>query len=322
VAGFSAGFSREVAKRAFAEELKSSNYSFRDGEEQNQYAPSYLLTPTGAKCNRVFMVGTLTEKDDIGSDTEYWRGRLVDPTGSISIYAGQYQPEAAQILAAMEPPEFVAVVGKPNLYQTEDGNTIISLRAESIQRVNKATQNQWIHDTAGRTLERLAALKAIRPVQQSSDFATADAMPHSSPPQDGQRAMDHYHTDIEHYRQMVLRALVSLSADLGQGQAPARREEVSARSGGSGHEGGLDDSMGPLHNTANGKAALKSEIEAKSQPIRPAVVPTGDVSVEGETEKTTSSSRKSRPKKSEPLKTWSEPESDEEVETFDFGKKS
>ena len=35
MAGFSAGFSREVAKRVFAEELKSSNYSFRDGEENN-----------------------------------------------------------------------------------------------------------------------------------------------------------------------------------------------------------------------------------------------------------------------------------------------
>jgi len=68
------GFSREVARRIFAEELKSSNYSFRDGEDQHQYAPSYLLTPTGAKCNRVFLVGTLIEKDDIGGDTEYWRG--------------------------------------------------------------------------------------------------------------------------------------------------------------------------------------------------------------------------------------------------------
>ncbi len=118
----------------------------------------------GAKCNRVFTVGTLTEKDDIGGDTEYWRGRLVDPTGSILIYAGQYQPEAAQILANMEAPAFVAVVGKPNLYQTEDGNIIISLRAESIQRVDEATRNQWIMDTARRTSERLAALKNAKPV--------------------------------------------------------------------------------------------------------------------------------------------------------------
>ena len=150
-----AGFSREVARRIYAEELKDSNYSFRDGEDPHQYAPQYLLTPTGAKCNRVFMVGALTEKDDIGGDTEYWRGRVVDPTGSILIYAGQYQPEAAQVLANMEVPAFVAVVGKPNLYQTEDGNIIISLRAESIQKVNEATRNQWVMDTARRTHERI-----------------------------------------------------------------------------------------------------------------------------------------------------------------------
>jgi len=165
-----AGFSREVARRIFAEELKNSNYSFREGEDQHQYAPQYLLTPTGAKCNRVFMVGTLTEKDDIGGDTEYWKGRIVDPTGSILIYAGQYQPEAAQILANIEAPAFVAVVGKPNLYQTEDGNIIISLRAESIQKVDEETRNQWIMDTARRTQERLQALKEAGPVSVSETF--------------------------------------------------------------------------------------------------------------------------------------------------------
>ena len=222
-----AGFSREVARRIFAEELKSSDYSFRDGEEQNQYAPQYLLTPTGAKCNRVFMVGTLTEKDDIGGDTEYWRGRLVDPTSSILIYAGQYQPEAAQVLANMEAPAFVAVVGKPNLYKTEDGNIIISLRAESIQRVDEATRNLWVMDTARRTLERLAAMKNVKPAPVSSEFATANTMPSSTPPQDAERALEHYHTDIEHYRQMTLRALSSLKADLAKnGPVPERRSRT------------------------------------------------------------------------------------------------
>lgn len=211
-----AGFSREVARRVFAEELKSSNYSFRDGEDQHQYAPQYLLTPTGAKCNRVFIVGTLTEKDDIGGDTEYWRGRVVDPTGSILIYAGQYQPEAAQILANIEAPAYVAVVGKPNLYQTEDGNIIISLRAESIQQVDKATRDQWIMDTARRTLERLKALLDVKPISVGIDFDTADKVSSSSPVQDAQRAMEHYHTDIERYKQMVIRALSSLRADLAE----------------------------------------------------------------------------------------------------------
>ena len=281
-----AGFSREVAKRIFAEELKNSNYSFRDGEDQHQYAPSYLLTPTGAKCNRVFVVGTITEKDDIGSDTEYWRGRVVDPTGSILIYAGQYQPEAAQILACMETPAYVAVVGKPNLYQTDDGNIIISLRAESIQRVDENTRNQWIIDTARRTLERLEALKNASPTPVSSDFATADNVPasasSSTPAQDVDRALQHYHTDIEHFRQMVLRALSSLRAD-------------------------LDKNDTPLDTTAAKSAVSKSGDKTATVPAALDEVP---------------SSRKSKPKKSEPNNTWPAPEDEEEVETINFAKKS
>ncbi|MGB5099124.1 MAG: hypothetical protein WBN94_00795 [Methanothrix sp.] len=280
-----AGFSREVAKRIFAEELKNSNYSFRDGEDQHQYAPSYLLTPTGAKCNRVFMVGTLTEKDDIGSDTEYWRGRVVDPTGSILIYAGQYQPEAAQILACMEAPSYVAVVGKPNLYQTDDGNIIISLRAESIQRVDENTRNRWIVDTASRTLERLVALKNARPIPVSSDFATADNVPASSssstPAQDTDRALQHYHTDIEHFRQMVLRALSSLKEELVKSDIPSE--------------------------TTTAKSAIAESGGRPAAPAEPVVMP---------------SSRKSKPKKSESLNAWPEAEDEEEVETINIGKKS
>ena len=284
MAGFSAGFSREVAKRIFAEELKSSNYSFRDGEDQHQYAPSYLLTPTGAKCNRVFTVGTLTEKDDIGGDTEYWRGRVVDPTGSILIYAGQYQPEAAQILASMEAPAFVAVVGKPNLYQTEDGNIIISLRAESIQRVDEATRDQWIMDTARRTLERLQILKNAGPVPQSGDFATADKMPASTPAQDAERALQHYHTDIEHFRQMVLRALLSLRADLTKGGVSPEK-----------------------------KAGRSAGAEGDAPAAGPAVTAGAEAPA---------ASRKSKPRKSESLDVWPQPDGEEEVETINFGKKS
>jgi uncharacterized protein len=210
-----AGFSREVARRIFAEELRNSNLSFRDGEDQHQYAPMYLLTPTGAKCNRVFMVGTLTERDDIGGDTEYWRGRMVDPTGSILIYAGQYQPEAAQKLASIEPPAFVAVVGKPNLYQTEDGNVIISLRAEAIQRVDEPTRDRWVLDTARRTQERLNVLESAAPV--SDEFSTAEKAA-ATPAMEANRAKLHYNTDIKQYRQMVVRALASLMADLGPDQ--------------------------------------------------------------------------------------------------------
>jgi hypothetical protein len=119
-------------------------------------------------------------------------------------------------LANIEAPAFVAVVGKPNLYQTEDGNIIISLRAESIQKVDEETRNQWIMDTARRTQERLQALKEAGPVSISGDFSTANKVA-SSPVQDAKRALEHYHTDIEHYRGMLIRALSSLRSDLASG---------------------------------------------------------------------------------------------------------
>jgi uncharacterized protein len=282
-----AGFSREVARRIFVEELKSSNYSFRDGEDQHQYAPQYLLTPTGAKCNRVFMVGILTEKDDIGSDTEYWRGRVVDPTGSILIYAGQYQPEAAQILANMEAPAYVAVVGKPNLYQTEDGNIIISLRAEAIQCVDEETRNQWIMDTARRTLERLRVLKGAEPAPVSVDFATADKVPATSPVQDAQRALEHYRTDVDHYKQMVIRALTSLGEDLATGRSPAANAATV-----------------PVNRP-------ESKVESEAGTEEPQAA-----------EKVPQAAKRPRTKKSESLNAWPEQDVEDEVETFHIGKKS
>ena len=283
-----AGFSREVAKRVFAEELKSANYSFRDGAEQNQYAPSYLLTPTGAKCNRVFVVGTLIEKDNIGTDKEYWRGRVVDPTGSILIYAGEYQLEAAHILANMDAPSYIAVVGKPNLYQTEDGNIIISLRAESISKVDENTRNQWIIDTARRTLERIDTIKNVNPASVSSDFTTADNVPvttsSSTPAQDAERALQHYHTDVGHFREMVLRALTSLRAELVK--SVPHSETIASKSA--------------ISQGSEKTAPAASQSAAEEMPA----------------------AKKSKPKKSEPFSAWPSAEDEDEVETINIGKKS
>ncbi len=289
-----AGFSgesvrqREVAWRVFAEELRASSLAFRENEDQ--YAPLYLLTPTGAKCNRVFIVGTLTEKDDIGGDTEYWRGRMVDPTGSILIYAGQYQPEAAQALANIESPAFVSVVGKPKLYQTEDGNIIISVRVEAIHKADKAARDRWILDAARQTHERLEALASAGPISATSGFSTADKAPAAAPDMDVGRALEHYHTDIAHYRKMVVRALNSLR----------------------------DDLAGDLVESAVGAEMAKAGMNA-AEPLksRPEVSRPEGSKPEGSKPE----GRKAKPKASRAsLDAW--PEQEEEVETFNFSKKS
>ena len=148
--------SREVAQRVFAAEFNDASYTFKESDDDR--APVYLLLPTGERANRIFVVGTLTETEDVGEDDEYWRGRIVDPTGTFFVYAGQYQPEAASTLRDLEPPAYVAVVGKPRTYETDEGDVNVSVRPESITEVDAATRDQWVVETADRTLDRIDAV--------------------------------------------------------------------------------------------------------------------------------------------------------------------
>ena len=144
---------REVARRVFAGEFNSATYTFTESDAER--APVYALLPTGAPANRVYFVGTLTETEDVGSDNEYWRGRVVDPTGTFFVYAGQYQPAAAAKLRELEPPAYIAVVGKPRTYTTDDGSVTVSVRPETISVVDAATRDAWVIETAGQTMDRL-----------------------------------------------------------------------------------------------------------------------------------------------------------------------
>ncbi len=223
-----ASFAREVARRIFASELRDSDLSFRENEDQ--YAPLYLITPTGARCNRVLLVGTLTERDNLGDDVEYWRGRVVDPTGSIFVYAGQYQPDAAQALAGTEPPAFVAVVGKPSVYETEDGTRLISIRAESVQRVDAETRDRWIAESAARTLDRIEAFRAFLGMGGADSFSSGEELLKGPPaPEDVAdigKAQLHYSPDLERYRTMVVEALESLKGEISEPEAEASEQKV------------------------------------------------------------------------------------------------
>lgn len=178
---------RAPAKRIFARELQDSDLTYKEGDDQ--YSPQYLITPTGAKINRVYITGTMIEKEDIGNETEYWRARITDPTGVFLVYAGQYQQEAADTIARTETPAFVAVIGKPSIYVTPEGTTITSLRPENIQLIDEDTIDQWILDTAQQTMQRL----------KDSTNPTA------------RQAAAHYQTDPLRYRELILTALETIS---------------------------------------------------------------------------------------------------------------
>ncbi|UIP00178.1 RPA family protein [Halobaculum sp. CBA1158] len=192
---------REVARRVFASEYNDASYTFKESDDER--APLYLLLPTGERANRVFIVGTLTEKEDVGEDSEYWRGRIVDPTGTFFTYAGQYQPEAASALRELEPPAYVAVVGKPRTYETDDGSVNVSVRPESITTVDAATRDRWVGETAARTLDRIEAFD-----DEGNEYA--------------RMAREQYDLPVEEYRDAAVAALQSLDdADELEGEAPA-----------------------------------------------------------------------------------------------------
>jgi RPA family protein len=189
---------REVARRVFAREFNDASYTFKESEEER--APLYLLLPTGERANRVFVVGTLTETEDVGEDSEYWRGRVVDPTGTFFVYAGQYQPEAAGVLRELTPPAYVAVAGKPRTYETDEGDVNVSVRPESITVVEETTRERWVVETAERTLDRIERFG-----EGTNEYV--------------RMATEEYGTEVDAYREMVIEALET--ADDAEAEASA-----------------------------------------------------------------------------------------------------
>jgi RPA family protein len=192
---------REVAKRVFAAEFNDASYTFKESDDER--APTYLLLPTGERANRVFVVGTLTETEDVGEDSEYWRGRVVDPTGTFFTYAGQYQPDAASALREIEPPAYVAVVGKPRTFEADDGTVNVSLRPESITVVDAETRDRWVVGAADRTFDR------IEHARETADDEYVSM------------AADRYEGSPDAYREAAIEALERLDEERDAGAAEA-----------------------------------------------------------------------------------------------------
>lgn len=157
-------FVREVAQRVFAQEYNAGRIEIKGQGEKD---PSFLITPAGAKINRLHIVGVCTECEPVGEAGETWRARISDPTGIFTVYAGQYQPEAAQVLSELEPPCFLAVTGKARTYEPEPGSVFTSVRPETIRVVDEATRDVWVLQTAERTQERLKAVETLRAEPQA-----------------------------------------------------------------------------------------------------------------------------------------------------------
>ncbi len=218
---------REVAWRVFAHEFIHSDYFFHDGDERS---PNYLVTPTGARVNRLYFVGVLTEIDNLGAGEDMWRARVSDPTGAFSVYAGQYQPQASVFLSGLDVPCFVAITGKARTYEPEDGTIYTSVRPEELNTASDSIRDRWIVDTARLTYERIGLVRSAMDSGLKGDELTAMLIESGASAElaDGiLRAVSHY-TDLDKYINTLSGVIVDVLKNLASaGQQPAQRTGVS-----------------------------------------------------------------------------------------------
>jgi hypothetical protein len=215
---------REMAWRVFAAEFNSSRLEIKG---EGDKAPSHLVTPLGAAINRIFVVGVLTDIDNIGSEEEpMWRARIQDPTGTFYLSSGQYQPEATAALSKIHPPKFVAVVGKTRTYSPEEGTMYVSIRPEKVRIVDAAVRDLWVLETCKATIKRIDALKEAKEMSQPTAEALVKLGFNQTLADGVIKAMDHYgEVDLQRYKDSVIDSLKYLLPETQGGLAV--HEEVS-----------------------------------------------------------------------------------------------
>ncbi len=160
-------FKRTPTIRMLASEITATTVELQSGQKDS-YQPTIYLSPTGAEINRVLIAGTAVEKEDVGTDNSFWRLRVADPTGVVFVYAGQYQPEAAKAIQKLDVPCFVIVSGKLSHYKPEQGgDTIVSVRAESILPVALELRDHSLADIANHTVRRILEASKNEKVKES-----------------------------------------------------------------------------------------------------------------------------------------------------------
>lgn len=198
---------REVAYRMFAAEFDDADFSYSESDEDR--APNYVVTPTGARANRLFIVGVLTEVETVSEDV--LRARVVDPTGAFVLYAGQYQPDEQAFLESTQPPTFVAVTGKARTFTPDDSDQVFtSIRPESISEVDAETRDRWTVQAAEQTLRRIEWMATALAMDSDTLRADLEARGADEGLAHGiELALDHYGTTptyLDAVREMALDA--------------------------------------------------------------------------------------------------------------------
>jgi hypothetical protein len=158
---------RENAWRVFAGEYNDSTVEIKG---EGEMTPSYIVTPLGAKVNRIFVIGVLTDVENVSEGGDLVRAHISDPTGVFTLYSGQYQQEVTDVLSNIEVPAFVAVIGKVRTYSPEEGTLFVSIRPERVMEVSAEVRDKWILETCKNTKDRIEAVFEAMKMEKSNPY--------------------------------------------------------------------------------------------------------------------------------------------------------
>jgi uncharacterized protein len=152
---------REPAWRLFAHEFQASVQEESSGGER---PVRHVLSPLGARMNRVLLVGTLGVPEPVGKDpaAPFLRSRLSDPTGSFNVTAGGFQPRALSAFQSIQSPQRSLVVGKAHLFSGRDGVAYGSVRAEGLRAISEEEYRADLTEALRQTLARLDLIEDVR----------------------------------------------------------------------------------------------------------------------------------------------------------------
>ncbi len=197
---------REPAWRVFASELNSSKCYMKATEPK---MPSYVVTPLGAKVSRIFIVGVLTGVRVVSD--EVIKARVVDQTGAFYLFAGKFRPQVRQILESTPAPQFVAVVGKTNVYQPTEDQMYVSVVPERIKIVDEILRDYWVFDTSRKLKLRIEAMSEALKMSDPTVAKIMDLGFSRKIAEGIITAIQHYDKiDVERYMDMLKSALKHL----------------------------------------------------------------------------------------------------------------
>jgi RPA family protein len=149
-------FKRQIAQRVFGFEWHDAGEFTTEGE--GKFISSVVVTKTGRRISRLFLIGTLLSVENIGTDgNDYYRVTVSDGTDNFEFYASPaWQPQEVAALKTLEAPSFVAVVGRAKVLTSDDtGEQRKVLKLEHIAKSTKEQRNYWEYEAATQTFDTI-----------------------------------------------------------------------------------------------------------------------------------------------------------------------